>query len=190
MTKVNLLGTFSLINEWPLKFEASSPGEIIKSLCIQVKGFKELLSLANVCIIIDGIRSVHLDELSLPCIMETMDIVPCTSGSKHGGLIPALEILVGAAIIGAAIYFAPELGSFAPVLIGLGANLVAGGLTGLLFGSKALKSGKSADTNASTLFNGVQNMAQEGVPVPLAYGRCRIGSLVVSGQLTVNDVPV
>lgn len=189
MTKVNLLGTFSLLHPTSLSFDVKSPGEVIKALCAQLKGFKELLSVANVCLIADGERSIHLDEISIESNINTLDIVPMSTGCKSRFLIPGIEILLGGLLIAGGIWAGATGNPLAAnLLIGLGASLIAGGLSALILGGPPKQ--KSTPNNPSTLFNGAQNICQEGSPVPLAYGLCRIGSNLISAQITVNDVPV
>ena len=45
-----------------------------------------------------------------------------------------------------------------------------------------------ADNRASYIFNGAVNLTAQGNPVPLLYGRMRVGSVVVSAGLSVEDI--
>lgn len=45
-----------------------------------------------------------------------------------------------------------------------------------------------ADNRASYIFNGAVNLTAQGNPVPILYGRMRVGSVVVSAGLSVEDI--
>ena len=45
-----------------------------------------------------------------------------------------------------------------------------------------------ADNRASYIFNGAVNLTAQGNPVPLLYGRMRVGSVVVSAGLSTEDI--
>lgn len=45
-----------------------------------------------------------------------------------------------------------------------------------------------ADNRASYIFNGAVNLTAQGNPVPLCYGRMRVGSVVVSAGLSTEDI--
>ncbi len=51
----------------------------------------------------------------------------------------------------------------------------------------ALASKQSADNRASYAFGGVTNTAAQGYPVPLLYGRRRIGGAIISAGIYVED---
>jgi hypothetical protein len=50
-----------------------------------------------------------------------------------------------------------------------------------------LASKQSADNRASYAFGGVTNTAAQGYPVPLLYGRRRIGGAIISAGIYVED---
>ena len=126
------------------------------------------------------------------------------------GLIAASILLgpVGAVIggIGAGV-----VGATAATAIGyVGAALVLGGTAQLLsptmstdspgaFGSTSPTRARSrdsfapennevADNRSSYIFNGAVNLTAQGNPVPLCYGRMRVGSVVISAGLSVEDI--
>ncbi|NBT52728.1 MAG: tail assembly protein, partial [Marivivens sp.] len=45
-----------------------------------------------------------------------------------------------------------------------------------------------ADNRASYIFNGAENLTAQGNPVPILYGRMRVGSVVISAGLSVEDI--
>lgn len=45
-----------------------------------------------------------------------------------------------------------------------------------------------ADNRSSYIFNGAVNLTAQGSPVPICYGRMRVGSVVVSAGLSTEDI--
>lgn len=45
-----------------------------------------------------------------------------------------------------------------------------------------------ADNRSSYIFNGAVNLTAQGNPVPLCYGRMRVGSVVVSAGISTEDI--
>jgi hypothetical protein len=69
---------------------------------------------------------------------------------------------------------------------GVGASLVLGGVAQLLTPTTKLE----ADTNdprKSFSFSGIQNVARQGVPVPIVYGECLVGSIVISAGINTEE---
>lgn len=70
----------------------------------------------------------------------------------------------------------------------LGAAMIAGGVVQLLSPQPTgLASKQSADNKASYAFGGVTNTAAQGYPVPLLYGKRRIGGAIISAGIYVED---
>lgn len=70
------------------------------------------------------------------------------------------------------------------MVVSLGLSLVMGGITELM--TKQPKMGESRSTQ-SYLFEGNQNNQAQGQPVPIGYGRLRVGSQLV-GQMQKNSL--
>lgn len=88
-----------------------------------------------------------------------------------------------------------RFGLFVPLLglvgiVGTPATLISGVLTiGLMFGLSLLFAPKPPDTDQSKdenyLFTGPENTTEQGGAVPLIYGRCFVGSVVISAGTEV-----
>jgi predicted phage tail protein len=136
--------------------------------------------------------------------LKTIDIVPVPSGAgKNGGLF---SILAGVVLIGAAIALAVYTGPAGATLLAslaasqiatsmasFGAALVLGGLLTLVSGSPKSSFGTEGNQDdelaASYIFSGPVNTIAQGNPVPVGYGRLRIGSQVIaSGLSTVRTL--
>ena len=127
---------------------------------------------------------------------EVIKIIPAIGGS--GGLG---KVLLGAALIGLSFIpglqaplFAATWGplagvSFASIAGSIGFSLVLGGVSSMLFKPNTVKSTSSERPNnrPSYSFNGAINTVGQGNPVPLAYGRLRVGSQVISAGLRVEQ---
>jgi len=125
------------------------------------------------------------------------------------GLIAAAIVLgpIGLGVLGATGAIAGTAG-VATAIGYVGAAMVLGGTAQLL--SPALTTGprsfgassgraparesfsprnnEPADNRASYIFNGAVNLTAQGNPVPICYGRMRIGSVVISAGLSTEDI--
>jgi predicted phage tail protein len=45
-----------------------------------------------------------------------------------------------------------------------------------------------ADNRSSYIYNGAVNLTAQGNPVPICYGRMRVGSVVVSAGVSTTDI--
>ena len=113
-------------------------------------------------------------------------------GSKRAGVLQtilgAVMVVVGA--IGAFTPWGQALGGAAwgSYMMQAGGALIAGGVIQMLSPQAAgLASKQSADNQASYAFGGVTNTAAQGYPVPLLYGRRRIGGAIISAGIYVED---
>lgn len=134
---------------------------------------------------------------------ETIRIVPVVGGAGEGagqvllgiGLIAASFLLPGAGIFGATSFFgqAAVAGGFftgvGTALSVVGASLALTGIATLLTpGTTQLSTGTDSDFDPrkSYSFSGIQNVARQGVPVPIVYGEVLVGSIVVSAGIDVT----
>jgi predicted phage tail protein len=104
-------------------------------------------------------------------------------GSKSAGLF---QTILGAALVVvgavASAYGQPWGGQ----LIGLGASMALGGVIQMLSPQTSGLAG-TTDNGTSYYFNGPVNSAAQGEPVPLVYGRMRVGSKVISSGIFAQD---
>lgn len=126
------------------------------------------------------------NELTIKRKIETIDFVPVIQGSggdgMNIGMIIAGVILV---ILGAATSWLGGAG--VPAIIA-GIGLIAGGILGLLADPPKHEDFRDVDKGsaASYLFNGPENTANEGGPVPLLYGRLIVGSQTVAASYNIT----
>jgi predicted phage tail protein len=180
---------------------ASTSARAVAVLCILKPGFRAALMEGEYRVVRGPMKGgVDLDErmlnLRLPPSGE-MHIWPVAKGRKKGGigkviigavLVIAAVILAiptggGSLVFGASIFGAGALGGITVGTVALfGASMILGGITQMLSpqpkGSTAQD--KSVDPAQSFLLGGQLNVAEQGVPIPVIYGRVRTGSIVVS----------
>ncbi|MFS7556304.1 tail assembly protein, partial [Pasteurella multocida] len=111
----------------------------------------------------------------------TVHFTPVLKGSKRGGVF---SVILGAALMVASI-FVPGAGLF-----GMGAALALGGVAQLLTPQPKMPAINEKEKKQSTSFSNLSNMAAQGRMVPLAYGRIRCGSLVISQGVQTLDVNI
>ena len=119
-----------------------------------------------------------------------MHIVTVIKGAGRG----FGQILAGALLIGLAVFAAPAAGgflgikgtsvlpAFASKALGyIGTALVLGGVSQLL--SPQPPSMNESSKLQSFSFSGIVNVSDQGLPVPICYGRVITGSVVISAGL-------
>ena len=149
-----------------------------------------------------GKEDVNIDELHFPIGKSDIKFVPVVSGSGGigkallGGVLIAASFGVGGlfttplAFGGGGIGFAAA-GIGAKAAFGIGASLVLGGVSDMLFPTpKAPQFSSEQDPRLSFHFSGTQQTSRAGTPVPLVYGEIFTGSVVISSSIDTEQVQV
>ena len=147
-------------------------------------------------------ENVNIDELHFPVGKSNIKFVPVVSGSGGigkallGGVLIAASFGVGGlfttplAFGGGGIGFAAA-GIGAKAAFGIGASLVLGGVSDMLFPTpKAPQFSSEQDPRLSFHFSGTQQTSRAGTPVPLVYGEIFTGSVVISSSIDTEQVQV
>ena len=188
------------------ELEVDNPSHAIKALCVNfpdlANWFLSNDEKGNGFKITVGKQKIYRTNLK-PMIepwseRDVMHIAPVIKGAGRG----MGQILAGALLIGLAVFAAPAvgagtgfLGSTGSGLLGataskalgyIGTALVLGGVSQLL--SPAPPSFNEASKLQSFSFSGIVNVAEQGLPVPICYGRVVTGSVVISAGL--NSEPI
>ena len=196
------------------QFEADTPAQAIKALIANFPGLDKWLIDSEqdgvgyrVTIGKERIGEDEAATLLLPWSeREVFSITPVIAGAGEGfgqilagiGLV-ALAFLIGPAVggflgIGAGLGGAGiglVGGAFASAVGFLGVSLVIGGVAQMISPAptfSGLERGKEAARLESFTFSGITNTVQQGMPVPICYGRCYIGSAVISSGLDVDQL--
>lgn len=174
----------------------SKTSEATRSLAATLDGFEKFMISSQrrglTYAVFKGKKNIGLDDLGFPVSGEGIRIVPVVIGSKKAGL---LQTILGAVLITAAVLTGPggigaafAAGGLTGFAAATGASLVLGGVIQLLSPQPSgIASKQSADNRASYAFGGVTNTAAQGYPVPLLYGRRRIGGAIISAGIYVED---
>lgn len=193
-------GTFEL--------NVKTPAQAIKALCANFKGLEKWFIdndqngvAYKVLVGQSRIGQDNIEELTHPWSeKEVFSITPVLSGAGRG----FGRFLLGAALItvgvmsggvgfglgpaGLAGGFATSAGTFswAALAGNIGVALAIGGISQMM--SPQPTRPKEANKNESFGFGGVINTINQGVPVPICYGRLYVGSAVISVGLDTDQV--
>ena len=132
-----------------------------------------------------GKKNIGVDDLGFPVTGDVIRIVPVIIGSKKAGLI---QTILGAVLVIASIWMPGLSIAASNMMFAAGASITLGGVVQMISPQAAgLASKQSSDNRASYAFGGVTNTAAQGYPVPLLYGRRRIGGAIISAGIYVED---
>jgi len=167
--------------------------EAARALAVTVKGFERFMNTSKqrglTYAVFRGKKNIGQDDLAFPVTGEVIRIVPVIIGSKKAGI---LQTILGVALVavGAIMTFMSG-GTASPLAAGLmstGVGMIAGGVIQMLSPQPAgLASKQDPDNHASYAFGGVTNTTAQGNPVPLLYGKRRIGGAIISAGIYVED---
>jgi predicted phage tail protein len=199
MTRVILHGILAKEFKKTFSLSIKRPKEVFDAISCAHSNFRNrIVELANqgiyFALLVDGKKMVTMEELSAVSSNQQIDIVPLVCGAGRAGAIIAI-IAIGVLTAGAglAIGAGAAAGSFAA---GAGSALVSTGVGIAMMGLQMALAPKpkmerpSSDVNSakqSFLFSSKANIAEQGIPVPVGYGRLRVGSAVI--QSTIKSYP-
>lgn len=160
-------------NEFKL-VDVQNTAEAMNALYCQLNGFRMAIQ--------KGLFNIKADEkeFTMESLKDdvreplkdktTIHILPVIAGS--GGVVQAV---VGAVLI--------VVGAISQqyYLVGAGIALIAGGVAQMLTKTPSVDTPSRDETEKkqSTSFSNLQNLVAQGRPVPLAYGRILVGSLII-----------
>lgn len=189
MIKVRFYGAIKQFGE-KFELDCQDTAEVLRALMTQIKGLRQALQngFYKVRIGSQCIDSRYLEKGLYYRLKEgmTVHITPVVKGAKRGGVFQAI---VGVALIAVA-WWNPLGWTAATAMMvgGMGASMLLGGVSQMLTKQPSMGGiGNEAEKKSSTSFNGLQNMAAQGQPVPLAYGRIFVGSMIISQGIEVFD---
>ena len=195
------------------QFEADTPAQAIKALCANFPGLDKWLIDSEqdgvgyrVTIGKEKISEDEFAALLMPWSeREVFSITPVVAGAGAAGriiagigLIALSFILPGAGLFGTTGLMGAAattgtmgvLTTLGTAISGIGASLVLGGVAQMLSPTptfSGLERGKEAARLESFTFSSIVNTTQQGMPVPVCYGRAYVGSAVISSGLDVDQ---
>lgn len=186
MTKINLHGLLAF--EFGDSFELllKRPKDIFYAIDANRKNFhKRIIELSiqgcHYSIVVDGMDIKDLKEFEIKKQPKTIDLVPVVigSGSSGGGVFAALGVVA---------MFIPGLQGVGIALIGMGVSMMLAPKQDNTVEPPKAAIGTASAINQSFYFSNIANVAQQGSPVPVGYGRLRVGSSVIHSS--VRSYPI
>lgn len=179
MTTIRLHGILAKEFGKEMYYKIRKPKEVFNAIDANKPNFiKRIMDLfkegIHYSIVVDGADIKDIHELNVTKQPKYIDIVPAIMGSgRVGGAILT--------IIGVALMF---------VNVGLGAAVLGIGLQMMLAPKPKPEQRPEANVSGmqeSFVFSSKANLAQQGIPVPVGYGRLRVGSAII--QSTIKSFP-
>lgn len=125
----------------------------------------------------------------------TVHFTPVIKGAKKAGVF---NIVVGAILVAASWYAGGAAGwaylgasgyGMATMAFTVGVSMMMSGVAAMLTKTPSFGgAGNDAEKKSPTGFGNVGNIVAQGQPVPLAYGRIRCGSMIISQGIETIDV--
>lgn len=168
------------------RLDCKTPAEVVQALTSQIPKLRQFIQqgLFTVRVGREYLDNRYLEQGLNQHLKDnsTVHFTPVLKGSKKAGLF---QTIVGAVmvVVGA---FTSWAGGAALIAGGIG--LMAGGVAQMLTKMPSMSTGKDAERKQSTSFSNLSNMAAQGRPMPLAYGRIRVGSLIISQGVETMDI--
>lgn len=191
MTNIKLSGSLAKLFGREHQRVIGPTREAFRALSATIPGFQKFMNTSKArgltFAIFVGEKNVGEDDLAFPNGGREIRIVPVIIGSKKAGIFQTIlgAVIIEASAVGS--YFAPG-NPFSAFGYKVGAAMMLGGVVQMLSPQPAgLASKQDADNKASYAFGGVTNTAAQGYPVPLGYGKRRIGGAIISAGIYVED---
>jgi predicted phage tail protein len=196
MTNIIVHGILAKEFRSHFKFAIRKPQEIFDAIsCVCPKFRNRMVELTNqgihYSLLIDGKKIESEADLRISKDSQTIDLIPtiCGAGS-NGGIIAMLVIGIatagiGLAAAGATAGFLGAISGAAGILQTVGVGLIGMGLQAALAPKPNMERPSSdvSATKQSFNFSSKANVAEQGIPVPVGYGRLRVGSAVIQSSI-------
>lgn len=168
------------------RLDCKTPAEVVQALTSQIPKLRQFIQqgLFTVRVGREYLDNRYLEQGLNQHLKDdsTVHFTPVLKGSKKAGLF---QTIVGAVMVVVGAFTSWAGGA---VLIASGIGLMAGGVAQMLTKMPSMSTGKDAERKQSTSFSNLSNMAAQGRPMPLAYGRIRVGSLIISQGVETMDI--
>lgn len=165
------------------RLDCKTPAEVVQALTSQIPKLRQFIQqgLFTVRVGREYLDNRYLEQGLNQHLKEDamVHFTPVLKGSKKAGLF---QTIVGAVMVVVGAVFQQYY------LVGAGVAMVAGGVAQMLTKMPPMSTGKDAERKQSTSFSNLSNMAAQGRPMPLAYGRIRVGSLIISQGVETMDI--
>lgn len=176
------------------KLAVKSPAEAVKALAVNIPGFEHYLTTAKSkgleFAVFVGKENIGEDKLGMKGSQD-IRIAPIIVGSKSGGLF---QTLIGAVLLGAAVFFAPPAGLSAAgwgikAAAGIGVSMLAGGIMQMLAPQpQGLNQREPTENKPSYSISGAVNTTAYGSPIAIGAGLSVVGGAIISAGIYSEDV--
>jgi predicted phage tail protein len=194
MTRILLSGSAAKLfgREHIYQLSTGDVREAVKAIDVNHPGFARYLANAKAMglefAVFRNRKNVGEEELKLGNSRE-IRIVPVICGSKRAGI---MQTVVGVAlIITAAFITAASGGTATPLtsaMAAAGYGMAIGGVIQMLSPQpKGLKTSAAPENTPGYAFGSAQNTTASGNPVPLCYGKRRVGGAIISAAIYAED---
>lgn len=168
--------------------DTNTPAEAVRYLRSQFPGIDAYLCGAKdkgvAFAVFRGKENITREQLTEPAGNGDIRIAPIIMGSKRAG---ALQTILGVVMMAVAVFIVGvswgTLSGPGFALFSMGAAMAAGGIVQMLSPQPKFGGAKESSNQPSYVFNGAVNTEAQGHPVPLLYGRMRVGSAVISAGI-------
>lgn len=192
MINVVLHGEMGKIYGHSHRFAVKTGGEAFKALRANFKTFNEFIINGakigkNYMVVVDDKEVEDAAQFSNEKAEKEIHFVPVVLGAGGDGNLGFVLLAAGAILAVGGFFIGGAFGSF---LTQLGISLALAGIAALLFEPPKppnLTQTVSAGAN-SYFFGGRANSAQQGVVVPVGYGRLKIGSKIIRSSVRNEDL--
>ena len=196
LRKIKLYGELAkFLGQKTFEAEVNNAAQAIRFLVVNFPKLEKHMADRHYKVILND-WELEEKELHYPSGHNDIKIVPVVGGA--GGNFG--KVLLGAALIGAAMMVpglaAMKIGTFGGTAIKvssivgvMGVGLVLNGIAGMLTPVETIPE-SNQDPRNSFNFSGIQNTSRAGVCVPVIYGRTMTGSVVISANITNEQVEV
>ncbi len=188
MKVIQLHGTLKQFGEF-FEMDVASAKEAAHSLAMQIPAFRNFMLRSEQ----DGIRFAifaddrNIGESQIDSITdaEIIHIMPKVMGA--GGDTGIFQIVIGAALIGAAWFTGGISVALAEGMMMVGAVQIATGVASMLMPTPDVTANEPDGNRANYGFGGAVTTVAQGNPVPVAYGERMVGGFVASAGIYTED---
>ena len=185
MTQVTLHGILAKEFKKNFSLAIKRPKEVFDAISCSHSNFRNRVTeLANqgihFALLVDGKKITELRELNIQKESQEIHLVPLIIGAGGALLVGALGFSTAAGTIGA--FAATAINSLIIGVAMMGIQMALAPKPKMDRPESVVNSAKQ-----SFLFSSKANIAEQGLPVPVGYGRLRVGSSVI--QSTIKSYP-
>jgi predicted phage tail protein len=197
LTEIRLYGALAAKYGPVRRYAVSSPRSAYKALQANLGDFFDTIETMELRTVIsagadpdaDDAMDLDLEQIPMKTGRMTIHIIPVPAGAVNNKGRGTLKTVVGLAIITIAFIASggnPLVLLEAPALFG--ASMALSGISLLIAPAPPGVDPNEREDDSSTLFNSTANVAAQGHPVPIIYGLCKVGSVVVSAGYDTDQI--